>query len=274
MAEREGIIFTIILYLLIASTFCGLVNNQDINLLSDFDDSYTDQVVINSNTSMDNIDYTVVTYNCDYTLDALGLHTVGAGTDSNIKVSFPVLSGESKGSYEYTFTKDTNDKIVMQFYDTALSNVESYVLIQNDNIYYTKITIDPAFGQLIYSGVGNTFAFTVEFDEDQNWWKYYLNGELIYVYQSTTFPIIDLFSNIKNDIYLYTDTTSITIFEQSETEIKTTLSPLGDFTRYTSAILKILVWNLDGLPWIVNIIFIKFPEFILGMYVVLSAKGS
>jgi hypothetical protein len=273
MAEREGIIFFLILYLMIASTICGLFSNQQINLLSDYDNSYTNSINLDSNTSLNNIDYVIDTFNCNYIIDGSGLRITDALADSSLKISFPILSGESEGYYIYSFIKDTNDKIAFQFYDTALSNVPSFLIIENDNAYYSASTLS-LFGSQIYSGIGDTFTVKVGFNEDENVWKYYINDELIYTYQSTTFPLIDLFSNVKNDVYLFDVTSNLLSFEQSENAIESSLSVLGNITDYTASMVKILIWSLEGLPWEINLLFIKLPEFLLGMFVLLAIKGD
>lgn len=275
MSDKTGIMAVIIFYIIIASTFIALIDNTENDILGEFSGSFYTSVNL-SESGFGNIKYSVISNDADYEITSSGLHLINATSDSAyVQFNFPTFKGETEGYYIYHIAKGTNDRIRFSFYDSSSFAYDPVVTINNNNIYYGQGSGDIILDNLVYSNVGNDFYLKVEYSEDSNTWIYSINNYIFYTYTPSLFPILEVLSNVRNQVTLYEETTYIQSLEFSDEEVNTGLvSSFADIFAFTETIALLLIWNISSIPWWINLIAIKTPELILFYIVIMSIKGE
>lgn len=270
MSDKNYYVVTIMIYIVVASTGIALYEGTNSNyILGDVSYSINDTYDFSEQSyDTSKISFSGTNANIIQDSGGIGISIPNPSAEAVGKFDFSdsfmnEVFQNSNGTYTIHITKTGNERIMVQFANVAsLVNPIPVFVIENNNIYYGQYGFfGITTGDLLAADIGNSFDYGISYDESNELYRAYINGNLIKIVDLSGFHNLFNFYNIANIMVIYDDTVRIaTMSDTANINPDDIFGTIGDFLKIIAAI---LIWNIEGLPWFINLVAIKLPVVIL-----------
>lgn len=253
-----------LIYLVLASGIIALISDDESNLLNiDANKIYQTSSDLTIDNSSDL--YTFESNNAQplHNANGLGIDIIDETKegyvlyifDSNFHSQF---LQENKGWYNYTITKTGNEEII--FYYEPQFDLDYHRFKILDNNFYFE-TPNYFKSDLLVADIGNTFSYTLEYDENSNIYRCYLNNKVVKIIDNIN--LFDSYDSVINEVLIKDESVFITNIDTNSEKIKNDSDWLSSLSDMIGLILEVMTFGIPEAPWFIDLIFIRLWEFIL-----------